>query len=539
MPPRKANPPPISPVLSPSSRSPPASPRSAPVLHSPVSPLSPGSPIYADGIICPYWITKHQDLVPSTFISFFNFTSDPNLSSVQDNHLKAAINQIKGALASTSYRTRFVAVLCSEKSILEADVDGRLANIRRATGLDSKSSLFFFPPNLSSVETQAFVTTVLAALQPACIEYYREISKHARRKRNRGSVPPPTAPPTSGTSQTLSSQGWNVRYDFKLAVLAEFRQEMDAAGRSYEAAYEGLMRQDVIESIASWSPRFNEARLLADVIAIRILRCLLWNGQTTSAVQSWENHKARVQDLIDRRGKGSANYGWKAWEARWHQVMAEVIGMADLPVFAVPEPTGSVANEVTRLIEIYAAPERTIPIGERVPPWQLLHHEGYWLNQSIKHTVARRRLAEEIPEEDRTSPAQSPATHVASKFGMYDTYLCPEPYIESPLPGHKGFDHSAMILQMSELSIGQFHKRSQGRAVEQIKLQIAREYMKQAAWQDALSVAKELWSNLSWRRAGWWNLVEELGWVLRECACHVGDGGSVVSVDFELLNKSE
>lgn len=539
MPPRKADPPPSSPVLSPSSRRVPPSPHSAPVLHSPISPLTPGSSIYPDGVITPYWITKHQDLLPSTFISFFSFTSDPNLTSVHDNHLKATVNQIKGVLASNSYRTRFVAVLCSEKSILEADADGRLANIRRATGLDSKSSLFFFPPNLSSVETRAFVETVLAALQPACVEYYRELSKHARRKRNRGSVPPPTAPPTSGTSQTLPSQGWNVRYEFKLAVLAEFRQEMDAAGRSYEAAYEGLMSQDVIESVASWSPRFNEARLLADIIAIRILRCLLWNGQTTSAVQSWENHKVRVQDLVDRRGKGSANYGWKAWEARWYQVMAEIIGMADLPVFAVPDPTGMLSNEVTRLIEIYAAPERTLPIGERIPPWQLLHHEAYWLNQSIKRTLVRRRLAEEIPEEDRILPAQSPASHIASKFDMYDTYLCPEPYLESPLSRQKESDHSAMIIQMSETSKDHFHKRSQGRAVEQMKLQIAREYMRQAAWHDALKVSQELWLDLSWRRAGWWNLVEELGWAVRECACHVGDGGSVVSVDFELLNRSE
>lgn len=509
------------------------------MLHSPISPLSPDSPIYPDGIITPYWITKHQDLLPSIFISFFSFTSDPNLSSVHDNHLKATVNQIKGVLASASYRTRFVVVLCSEKSILEVDVDGRLANIRRATGLDSKSSLFFLPPNLSPVETGAFVGTVLAALQPVCVEYYREISKHARRKRTRGSVPPPTAPPTSGTSQTLSNQGWNVRYDFKLAVLAEFRQEMDAAGRSYVAAYEGLMSQDVIESVASWSPRFNEARLLADVIAIRILRCLLWNGQTTSAVQSWENHKTRVQDLVDRRGKGLANYGWKAWEARWYQVMAEVIRMADLPVFAIPEPNKSFSNEVTRLTEIYAAPERTIPIGERIPPWQMLHHEGYWLNQSINLTVERRKLAEEIPEEDRSPPAQSTASHIASKFDMYDTYLCPEPYLESPLPGHQGFNHSEMILHMFESSKGYFSRRSQGRAAEQIKLQIVREYMRQTAWHDALRVSKELWLNTSWRRAGWWNLVEELGWVLRECAIHVGDGGSVIAVDFELLNKSK
>lgn len=485
------------------------------------------------------WITKHQELLPSAFISFFTFTSDPNLSSLQDNQLKASINQIRSSFSSSSYKTRFVAVFCSEKSVLEADVDERLTNIRRATGLDSRNSLFFFSLNLSLVETQAFVESVLAALQPACVEYYRELSKHARRKRNRGSVPPPTASPTSGTSQTLPSQGWNVRYEFKLGVLAEFRQEMDAAGRNYEGAYEGLMGQDVSETIASWSPRFNEARLLADIIAIRILRCLLWNSQTTSAVHSWENHKARMQDFIDRKGKGSAHYGWEAWEARWYQVMAEVIGMADVPVFSVPEPNKIVATGTPSAIEIYAAPEKAIPIGERIPPWELLHHEGYWLNQSIKHTFVRRRLAQEVPEEDRTSPGQSTASQVASKSYMYDTYLCPEPHIESALPGHKGFDHSAMILKSCELSLDQFRRRNQGRAVEQLKLQIARQHMRQASWHNAFRTLKALWQDLSWRRAGWWSLVDEVAWALRECACHVGDGGSIVSVDWELLNDSK
>lgn len=487
----------------------------------------------------PYWITKHQDLLPSAFISFVQFTSDPTVSSMQDDHLKASVNQMKSLLASTSYRTRLVVVLCSEMSILEADVDQRLANIRRATALDSKCSLFFFPPNLSTIEIRAFVETVLAALQPLCVEYYRELSKHARRKRNRASVPPPTAPPTSGTSRTLSHQGWNVRYEFKLAVFAEFRQEMDAAGRNYEAAYEALMGRDVFETIACWNPRFNEARMLADAIAIRILRCLLWNGQTTAAVQSWENHKVRMQDLIDRRGKGSANYGWKAWEARWYQIMAELMDQAVLPCFNLPDRGEETVAEVSSTIQIFAAAERTIPTGERLHPWQLLHHQGYWLDQSVKCTLERRSMAELIPEEDRTSFAQSPASQVARKLDLYDTYLCPEPYLESPLSSHKSFDHSALILDTCKKSLDHFSVRSQFRAVDRIKLQIAREYMRQGSWQRALAELGPLWCTLSWRPAGWWDLVGEVGWAVRECAWRVGDATTVIAADWELLNKCQ
>jgi hypothetical protein len=140
-------------------------------------------------------------------------------------------------------------VLLSDKTILEApDIEERLANIRRTTGLDPKNSLFFLPPNTSQVELRVFVTSVLSTLQPLCIEYYRDLTKHARRKKSRGTIPPPTTPPTRGTSQTLSYPGWGVRYDFKLGVFAEFRQEMDAAQRHYNVALEALFGPDTTPS---------------------------------------------------------------------------------------------------------------------------------------------------------------------------------------------------------------------------------------------------------------------------------------------------
>jgi hypothetical protein len=415
--------------------------------------------------------------------------------------------------------------LLSEKSIVQSpDVEDRLANIRKATGLDSKTSLFFLPPQSSPVELKAFVETILSTTYPLSIEYYRDLSKHSRRKRNRGIVPPPTAPPTSGTSQTLSSQGWNVRYDFKLGTFAEFRQEMDAAVRSYESGYEGLLGPDVLEAIASWSPRWNEARLLADVFAIRILRCLLWNANTTAAVRRWQSHRERIRDFIDRRGKGSSTYGWEAWEARWATVMGEMVKKASLIDFG-----GST---------IYQPAEKTIATGERMEPWEYLHHPGYWFRIASKHLMARRALALAIPEEDRSPPGSSPASQIASKSYTYDTYLCPEPHEENPLAGREGVDHSQIIIDSLTKAIREFEKRKQHRLVQELQLSAANESMKRGAWDDALRVLRPLWQKMSFRREGWWNVVEEVAWALRKAAVHVGDGVSVVAVDWELLNKS-
>ncbi|KAH0545011.1 hypothetical protein FGG08_000937 [Glutinoglossum americanum] len=527
-PPRKASPPPgFSPASTPSAASTPRE------LHSPLSPLSPSSALFPDGVMSPLWVTKHQHLLPSVFISFFTLTADANLSTLHDNQLKTEINDIKKIFAASSYKTRFVAVILSEKSILEApDIDERLANVRKATGLDPKNSLFFLPPNLSPVELRAFVQSLFSTLQPLCIEYYRDLSKHSRRKRNRGAIPLPTAPPTSGTSQTLAIHGWNVRYEFKLGVLAEFRQEMDAAGRNFEGAYEGLLGQDVFESIASWSPRWNEARLLADAIAIRILRCLLWNGQTTSASRRWRAHRDRMRDLVDRRGKGSVNYGWEAWESRWATIMAELIQKSELPIFNITNiPKGA---EVTLAPSIYSPPEKAFPVGERLPPWELLHHPGYWFNIATRHLYERRVLAEAIPDEDRKPPEQP---RPSGRANIYDTYLCPEPSIEYPLSPQVGVDHSGLILESIRRTIREFEQRGQTRTIERLKLELAQEEMRAGSWGSALKILRPLWTGMSWRKEGWLDLVAVVGWATRECASHVGDGGHVIGPEWELMSN--
>lgn len=496
------------------------------ILHSTLSPLSPGCSLFPDGLIESAWIAKHQNQVPSAYISFYTFTSDPKLSTFYDNQLKADVNSTKNVLNQSGYKTRFIVVLLSEASTVQSlEVEERLSSIRKATGLDSKTSLFFLPPQSSAVELQAFVDTIVSTIYPICIEYYRELSKHARRKRNRGFVPPPTAPPTSGTSQTLSSQGWNVRYDFKLGVFAEFRQEMDAAVRSYESGYEVLLGPDVLEAIASWSPRWNEARLLADVFAIRILRCLLWNENTTAAVRRWQLHRERIRDFVDRRGKGSSTYGWEAWEARWSTVMAEMIKKVSISDFNGPL--------------IFLQAEKTLAIGERIQPWEYLHHPGYWFRNASKHFINRRVLALAIPEEDRSPPGFSPASQIANKAYTYDTYLCPEPHEENPLPGRSGVNHSLLIIESLTMAMEEFTNRGQARLVQELQLLSAKESMRQEAWGDALKILRPLWQKMSFRREGWWSAVEEIGWALRKAAVCAGDGGSVIAVDWELMNKSK
>ncbi|ORY13458.1 Gryzun, putative trafficking through golgi-domain-containing protein [Clohesyomyces aquaticus] len=538
LPPRKADPPTNSGI------SPPGSPTIAPTtswnLHSPISPLTPSASVFPDGVLAPSWVAKHQHYVPSVFISFFTFASDPNTNSLHDNQLKTEINKIKGQIQKSEYRTKYVVVLLSDKTILEApDIEERLSTIRRATGLDPKNSLFFLPPNTSQVELRSFVVTVLSTLQPACIEYYRDLTKHARRKKGRGHVPPPTAPPTRGTSQTLSHPGWGVRYDFKLGVFAEFRQEMDAAQRHYNIALDGLFGPEgIFETTASWSPRWDEIRLLSDAIALRHLRCQLWNNYPTSAVKSWLTYKARLRDLLDRRGKGTANYGWEAWESRWAKIMAQLIQRAELPIFNISQPISDADPLVEGINALFAPPEKHFNVTDKIAPWELLHHPGYWYKLSTNHAKSRLILAREIPEEDRTPPGMSPATKVSNRNQMYDHYLVPEPHLEIPMKGTSGgFEHWKDIVDKLQAAIIEFDTREQSRKVEHLQLELSRTLLHVKRYDDGFKVLRPLWESMSWRAEGWWPLASEVLWALHECALRIQDPETYLATEWELYAR--
>jgi hypothetical protein len=399
----------------------------------------------------------------------------------------------------------------------------RLENIRRSTGLDPKASLFVLPTRRTELELEKAVDNVLTAIFDQAVEYYRDLGRHARKKKGRGIAPLPTIPPTSGTSHTLSLQGWNVRYDFKTAVFAEFRQEIDVALRSYEQAYDTLLGTDVLETIPAWSSRFNDGRLLADILAIRALKCLLLTGQSTAAVRRWQTHNDRICDLVDRKGRGTQNYGWKAWQARWCTVMANLVEKLNFPEL---EPS---------TLSLFRPPEKNLS-AERLQPWELLHHPGYWYRAAARHLLDRRKFARLIPEDDRKLPAGSAQAGASKKAYTYDTYMCPEPYEEYPLEG-LGVNHAQLIFDVLLLARTEFQKRCQKRTSAELALDSCKELDNMGKWQQLVELLTPLWRDMSFRSEGWWDITEAVSWTLRNAAVETGRTELIVAIDWELMNR--
>lgn len=484
--------------------------------------------MYPDGLIDAQWIKKHQELVPSVVLTLYTISTDPTTTTLQDNRLKSDIAALRGVLAQSGYKTKLAVALLSDDdstpATLTTGLQERLDNIRKGSGLDSKS-MFYIPPQESPTDLKNVANGILSTLYGLAVEYYRDLGRHARKKRSRGVAPQPTVPPTTGTSSTLSLPDWNFRYDFKSAVLGEFRQEYDAAFRSFDQAYEVLLGQDVLDVIPSWSPRWNDARLLADVIAIRCIRLHFWMGQTSLAVRRWQAHRDRIADFVERRGRGTQNYGWQAWEARWAMTMAEMMNKCQLKGLGPSDP------------ELFLPPEKAV-LGDKLRPWEFLHHRGYWYRIAARHLVARRRLAHSIPDEDRLPPDASPASKVASQAYNYDSYLCPEPYDEHPLNG-QGVDHAQLIIDCLINARTEFQSRKQHRIAAELSLECAKEMASKEAWQDVLSVLRPLWEDSSFRSEGWADVSEDLCWLMRRAAVEEGRGELVVSIDWELMNSSK
>lgn len=142
----------------------------------------------------------------------------------------------------------------------------------------------------------------------------------------------------------------------------------------------------------------------------------------------------------------------------------------------------------------------------------------------------------------RQSSASGEASLGAQAFTMpsiYDTYLCREPASDVPMLKRNGPDEYTALLRTLQRSTDYFAERDYKRTVERLQLQTARVHMQNDQWERARRVLVPLWQTLSWRRSGWWQLLEETDLALIECARHVRDYEILIGVQWELWNSCE
>ena len=130
-----------------------------------------------------------------------------------------------------------------------------------------------------------------------------------------------------------------------------------------------------------------------------------------------------------------------------------------------------------------------------------------------------------------------PSSSASNMPSVYDTYLCREPADDVSMLIRNGPDEYTASLRTLQRSADYFAERDRVRAVERLQLEMARLHVQFNQWERAARVLVPLWQTLSWRRAGWWNLLEEVDWLLRKCALYVQDAETLISVEWELCNE--
>lgn len=118
---------------------------------------------------------------------------------------------------------------------------------------------------------------------------------------------------------------------------------------------------------------------------------------------------------------------------------------------------------------------------------------------------------------------------------ILSTYICTEPLGRPPFASDHGSVDVQSILGTLQTSVDHFSKQDRLRTVERVWFEMARISMLHSKWSVALQILLPLWQDLSWRRSGWFVLLEEFDLMLRDCAQRTGDAESLVAVEWELL----
>ncbi|EKM53402.1 uncharacterized protein PHACADRAFT_163712 [Phanerochaete carnosa HHB-10118-sp] len=515
--------------------------------HSPLSPLTPSSPLYPDGLIAPIWIRKHTSLVPSVFVLFkriFEYqrpsggtpldVPDPDLDREReaeerrrDTELAQEIAQRKKLMNERSIKLTVV-LMASRRMLDDSALDTRLTYIRRQSGLDPRAALFVLSPVAPS-EIGDFVRSLQEALWEPALEYYTNHSKRVRRKRNRhtqavSTYTSPISAPGSVAPRPLRPEGWTVRYEYKMACFAEFRGEDEVALKHYQDAYSAL--QVMFGSTAILPPRtkrWAEARVLADSLAFKTCKLYLYNHEHSLALAYHSMHMRRFSDLCRGWGIGEETFEFWGWVARQHRAFAELLeqgarGTLKIPTY-LPSSSSAASTVVSQPLDSQRGMVETESLRSLgLNPTQALQHPGFYYYMAARCTESRR-----------------------ARFLHFTDSLTPENAASTPpsFENERKVDHLAIILELYTRSYELFKKYSptnaqnQGRQTLWIAYRIAQTYYESGKFDMAARFFERIAK--TYRREKWDAMLVPLLSTWFKCAQQLGDMELSVQLLFEML----
>ncbi|KAH7883282.1 Gryzun, putative trafficking through golgi-domain-containing protein [Phlebopus sp. FC_14] len=514
--------------------------------HSPLSPLTPTSPLYPDGLIAPIWIRKHTSLVPSVFVLFLRLFETPHAKPrspldqqdpdhereraeeerKRDIELSTEVARRKGMTSERGIKLTVV-LMTSRRMLDDPSLESRLTFIRRQSGLDSRAALFVLSP-VSPAELIDFVRSLQDALYEPAVEYYTSHSKRVRRKRNRHSQtlssynPPSLVPVGAASTRPLRTEGWTVRYEYKMACFAEFRGEDEVALKHYQDAYTTLMI--MFGSTAILPPRtkrWAEAKVLADAINVKIVKLYLYNNEHALALSYHNLHMRRFADFSRGWGIGEETFEYWSWMSRQHRVLAELLEQGSRSTLTFPNhgPASRAASALSpSALGPGGAPmdlDAVRALG--LNPSHALQHPGHYYYMAARCTEARR---ERFLASESMSQGASTAPGYANE---------------------KKVDHLTIILELYTKSYELFRTynstASQGRLTLWIACRIAHTYYESGKFDMAVRFYERIAK--TYRREKWNAMLRPLFSTWYVCAQKLGDVELIVRLLVEMIGYGD
>lgn len=299
-------------------------------FHSPLSPLTSTSDLYPDGLISDKWLQKYLHLYPSTFISIHLLDStsqNKEEEAIADEKLTSRINALKNQLLIRDIK--LIVIIVSETlPNVDPTLNDRIYYLRKNTGLAPRTGLFFLPPS-TEVELETLVETVCQLSFNYSIEFYTHIAKQVRKKRGGKPKTLNISPEDAAlmTTSPLSNAGWEIRYSYKLSVLAELRQEIESCTKAYEMTYE--MALELFETLhpltETSARRWCEFRMFLDVIALRIVKLHFYAELPHIGYKKFLVHMLGVSNILDTRGFSRDGFSYKYWRATQYMMLASLV----------------------------------------------------------------------------------------------------------------------------------------------------------------------------------------------------------------------
>ncbi|KAG8933795.1 hypothetical protein FRC00_012791, partial [Tulasnella sp. 408] len=505
--------------------------------HSPLSPMTPTSPVYPDGLITPIWIRKHVELVPSVFVLFLRLSELPGAANPlegrddslkeeerrRDAELATEISNRKKATGERGIKLTVV-LLASRQMLDDPSLDSRLSFIRRQGGLDSRAALFVLSP-VSQSELNDFVKSLQSALREPAMEYYAAHSKRVRKKRNRHSHANsasisgmPAVPNPSSAPRPLRSIGWQVRYDYKLAIFAEFRMEEEVARKHYEDCWTSLV--EMFGSTAILPPRtkrWAEAKVLADCVAIKLTKLYLYHNEPHLALATFNRHIQKFSELSRGWGIGEETFEFWSWQARQYRILAELLELAVRAGYKLPTPTipPSLPGGRPTGTGSPAPNQQNDPRALGINPSHALQHPGYFYYLSATCTLQRyERFITALHQEERQpgSLSQSPG-----------------------FVNEKAVEHHAVIIELFTKAYELFKRfrSGQSRQTFYIAYRIAETYHAAGNYESAIRFFERIAK--TYRREHWGSMLRSILLMWYDCARHLSDVELTIRLLFELL----